>query len=172
MRGLLRMGAWKRQSSFPWSIAVHIHFYITSIIGSEDLIMAKDSKKLSGFVKKLLTAAGIISLLLGVIGIVVPLLPTTPFLLLSAACFVRGSDRLYQWLMEHKLFGRYIRNFREHKAIPLKTKILAVSLLWVTILYSILFVVNSVYVRILLATLAIAVTFHILHFKTLKDDIE
>jgi len=70
------------------------------------------------------------------------------------------------------LFGRYIRNFREHKAIPLKTKILAVSLLWVTILYSILFVVNSVYARILLATLAIAVTFHILHFKTLKDDTE
>lgn len=122
--------------------------------------------------KKLLTAAGIISLLLGVIGIVVPLLPATPFLLLSAACFVRGSDRLYQWLMEHKLFGRYIRNFREHKAIPLKTKILAVSLLWVTILYSILFVVNSVYARILLATLAIAVTLHILHFKTLKDDTE
>jgi len=70
------------------------------------------------------------------------------------------------------LFGRYIRNFREHKAIPLKTKILAVSLLWVTILYSILFVVNSVYARILLATLAIAVTLHILHFKTLKDDTE
>jgi len=134
--------------------------------------MAKDTKQLSGLVKKLLTAAGIISLLLGIIGIVVPLLPTTPFLLLSATCFIRGSDRLYQWLMEHKLFGRYIRNYREHKAIPLKTKILAISLLWVTILYSIFFMVNSIYVRLLLATLAIAVTFHILHFKTLEDDME
>ena len=120
--------------------------------------------------KKLLVIIGLIALLLGIVGIVVPLLPTTPFLLLAAACFLKGSDRIYQWLMNHKLFGPYIRNFREHKAIPLTTKIFAVSLLWITILISIIFVVQSIWLRILLAAIAIAVSMHILHFKTLKQD--
>ena len=129
--------------------------------------MGKNSKELSTFVKKLLVVIGFASLFLGIIGIAVPLLPTTPFLLLSAACFLRGSDRLYQWLMNNRLFGSYIRNYQEHKAIPLKAKILAISLLWITILYSIIFILESVYIRILLVAIAVAVTLHILHYKTL-----
>jgi uncharacterized membrane protein YbaN (DUF454 family) len=129
--------------------------------------MEKESKELSAFVKKLLVIIGFVSLILGIIGIVVPLLPTTPFLLLSAGCFIRGSDRLYQWLMNSKLFGSYIRNYREHNAIPLRTKILAIGLLWITILYSTIFIVESIYIRILLAAIAVAVTIHISHFKTL-----
>ena len=129
--------------------------------------MGKKSKELSTFVKKLLVVIGFASLFLGIIGIAVPLLPTTPFLLLSAACFLRGSDRLYQWLMNNRLFGSYIRNYQEHKAIPLKAKILAISLLWITILNSIIFILESVYIRILLVAIAVAVTLHILHFKTL-----
>jgi len=77
---------------------------------------------------------------------------------------------VYQWLMNHKLFGEYIRNFREHKAIPLRTKIFAISLLWITILFSIFYVVESIYLRLLLAAIAIAVTAHILNFKTLKQN--
>jgi len=119
--------------------------------------------------KKFLVVLGFLSLAIGIFGIVIPLLPTTPFLLLSAACFLKGSDRMYRWLMNHKLFGEYIRNFREKKAIPLRTKILAVSLLWITILFSIFFMVESIYLRIMLAAIAIAVTVHILHFKTLKS---
>ena len=129
--------------------------------------MGKKSKELSAFVKKILVLIGFASLFLGIIGIAVPLLPTTPFLLLSAACFLRGSDRLYQWLMNNRLFGSYIRNYQEHKAIPLKAKILAISLLWITILYSIIFILESVYIRILVVAIAVAVTLHILHFKTL-----
>ncbi len=129
--------------------------------------MGKNSKELSTFIKKLLVVIGFASLFLGIIGIAVPLLPTTPFLLLSAACFLRGSDRLYQWLMNNRLFGSYIRNYQEHKAIPLKAKILAICLLWITILYSIIFILESVYIRILLVAIAVAVTLHILHFKTL-----
>ena len=132
--------------------------------------MGKNSKELSTFVKKLLVVIGFASLFLGIIGIAVPLLPTTPFLLLSAACFLRGSDRLYQWLMNNRLFGSYIRNYQEHKAIPLKTKILAISLLWITILYSMLFILESVYIRILLVAIAVAVTLHILHYKTLDKN--
>ena len=124
----------------------------------------------SKFKKLVLIAIGIIALILAIIGIIIPLLPTTPFLLLSAACFLKGSDRMYQWLINHKHFGNYIRNFREHRAIPLKTKVVAVSLLWVTILFSISFIVQPAYLRILLAAIAIAVTVHILHFKTLKPN--
>lgn len=124
----------------------------------------------SKFKKLVLIAIGIIALILAIIGIIIPLLPTTPFLLLSAACFLKGSDRMYQWLIKHKHFGNYIRNFREHKAIPLKTKVVAVSLLWVTILFSIIFIVQGTYLRILLAAIAIAVSVHILQFKTLNPN--
>lgn len=116
----------------------------------------------------LLIIAGSISLALGIIGILVPILPTTPFLLISAACYVRSSERLYVWLIHHKWFGSIIRNYREHKAIPLGTKIFAISMLWVTILYSSLMVVNQMWLKVVLILIALAVSAHILHFKTLK----
>lgn len=134
--------------------------------------MPENHKELSSGIKILLITAGFVSLILGLIGIIVPLLPTTPFLLLSAACFFRGSDRLYNWLINHKTLGRYIRNFREHKAISLNTKIVSISFLWITMLFSIIFVVNSNYIRLLLAIILITVTAHILHFKTQKNNID
>lgn len=111
---------------------------------------------------------GSISLALGVLGIFLPLLPTTPFLLLTAALYCKGSPRLYNWLINHKYFGAYIRNFREHKAIPLRAKILSVTLLWGTILYCAFFVVDLLWVKIMLLGIAIGVSIHILSFKTLK----
>ena len=72
-----------------------------------------------------------------------PLLPTTPFLLLAAALWVRSSPRLYVWLLSHRRLGPYIRNFRENRAIPLRAKILSVTLLWATLLYCIFFVVEE-----------------------------
>ena len=118
--------------------------------------------------KYLLIAAGFLFLGLGVACIVLPILPTTPFLLLSAACFMRGSERLYAWLMNHKMLGETIRNFREHKAIPLSTKISSVGLLWITILISIIFVMDTLALRLLLAAIAVGVTVHILHYRTLE----
>jgi len=82
----------------------------------------------------LFIALGFISLALAVVGVFIPLLPTTPFLLLSAGLFFRGSQKLYHWLTAHKIFGEYIRNFREHKAILLSTKIFAVATLWTVML--------------------------------------
>jgi len=120
--------------------------------------------------KILLIISGIISLVLGIIGILVPILPTTPFLLISAACFVRSSEKHYQWLIQHKWFGATIRNYREHKAIPLSTKIFSVSVLWTTILYSSLLVVDRLWLRIVLVLIAAAISAHILHFRTLKKD--
>lgn len=118
--------------------------------------------------KVLYIILGSISLVLGVVGIFLPLLPTTPFLLLTAALYFRSSPRLYEWLLNHKYMGPYIRNFRENKAIPLRAKIVSVSLLWLTIGYCILFVVPLWWVKLLLFGIAAGVTWHILSFKTLR----
>ena len=118
-----------------------------------------------------LVVIGAISFVLGVVGIFLPMLPTTPFLLLSAAAWVKASPQLYEWLLRHKVFGEYIRNYREHRAIPLRVKITSVSLVWLTIGYCILRVVNEWWwAQLLMALLAAAISWHILSFKTLKKN--
>jgi uncharacterized membrane protein YbaN (DUF454 family) len=114
--------------------------------------------------------AGSVSLALGIIGIFVPLLPTTPFLLLAAAAYGKGSARLYNRLLNQKYVGPYIRRFRENKAIPLRAKIYAVTLLWATIGYCIIFPDLPLWVRIMLGCIAAGVTRHILSFKTLRKE--
>ncbi|MBR3884166.1 MAG: YbaN family protein [Bacteroidaceae bacterium] len=111
---------------------------------------------------------GTISLMLGIIGIFLPILPTTPFLLLSAALYFRGSTRLYDWLLGHPHLGPYIKNFREHRAIPLRVKILSVSMVWITLLNCAIFVAEEWWLRLFFVLLAVAITVHILHYKTLK----
>lgn len=120
--------------------------------------------------KYLWVSLGILSLGLGIIGVFIPLLPTTPFLLLTAGFFFKGSEKLYRWLLNHKLLGSYIRNYREHKAIPLTTKILAVVTLWAAILYSMIFVTENPYLCIILLAIAAGVSIHILHYKTLEKE--
>ena len=117
----------------------------------------------------ILIIVGAISLVLGVLGIFLPMLPTTPFLLLSAAAWVKASPSLYDWLLNHKVLGEYIRNFREHRAIPLRVKIISVSLVWLTISYCIFAVVDEWWwAQVLMFLLATAISWHILSFKTLK----
>jgi len=119
--------------------------------------------------KFLFTTIGIISLMLGILGIFLPVLPTTPFLLLSAALFARGSARLHHWLLNHKVLGEYIRSFVEEKAIPLKVKIYSISLLWIVMLATIFTAVNDrLWLQILLVAISIGVTIHISAFKTKK----
>ena len=118
--------------------------------------------------KFFLSALGLLSLVLGVMGIFLPVLPTTPFLLLSAALFFRSSPRLYDWLLSHPRLGEYIKNFREHKAIPLRVKIVSVSLVWITLLYCAVCVAQEWWFRLFFLILAIGITLHILHYKTLK----
>lgn len=120
-------------------------------------------------VKIILTILGITSLGLGIAGIFLPLLPTTPLLLLAAWCFVRSSQRLYDWLLNHPCLGEYIRNFREYRAIPLRVKIVSVTLVWLTLGYCIVAVVDEWWwAQIGLLLLAVAITWHILSYATLK----
>ena len=117
-----------------------------------------------------LIIAGCLSLALGVIGIFIPLLPTTPFLLLASYLFLKSSVRLRYWLINHKYLGSYIQNFQIHKAIPLKVKITSVILLWITILTSAFLFVDKTWLRLILIGIAIAVSLHILSYKTLKKE--
>lgn len=118
---------------------------------------------------KFLIFIGSLSLFLGLLGIALPLLPTTPFLLLSATCYFHGSDKLYHWLMAHPTLGPYIHSFREEKAIPLRVKVVSVTMVWVTLLYCIFFVVNSLWLKLLLLFLAIAISWHILSYATRRQ---
>jgi uncharacterized protein len=120
------------------------------------------------FIKRLfLVIVGLLSLGLAIIGIFLPLIPTTPLLLLAAACFIRSSDRLYNWLITNKYLGPYIKNYREGNGIPLTAKIIGVSLLWVSMLFTILFVVPLMAIKVLLAGIAAYFTWFILKQKTL-----
>ena len=119
--------------------------------------------------KTWLAALGGLCLVLGVVGIFVPLLPTTPFLLLAAALWMRSSPRLHDWLLSHGRLGGYIRDFREKRAIPLHAKILSVALLWGSIGWCVAAVVDRWWwAQAALLAVAVGVTWHILSFATLR----
>jgi uncharacterized protein len=125
-------------------------------------------RELSPFKRHLFVFLGMGSLLLGMAGIPLPLLPTTPFLLLSAWLFARSSKRFYLWLINHKYFGSYIRNYREKGGVTKKVKIVSVSMLWITIIASAIYAVTFWWVRIILFLIAIGVSIHILSLKTIR----
>jgi uncharacterized membrane protein YbaN (DUF454 family) len=120
--------------------------------------------------RALLVSAGVVCVGFGTVGVFVPLLPTTPFLLLAAACFIRSSDRLYLWLIHHRWFGSYIRNYREHRAITLGAKIVSLTLLWGAIGFSAVYVVRAWWLRVLLGVVAVGVTIHLLRLRTLTRE--
>jgi len=106
---------------------------------------------------------------LAVLGVFLPLLPTTPFLLLAAACYVRSSKRFSNWLLSNRFFGKVIKNYLERKGVPLKLKALSISLLWITIGCSVAFAVHTLAIRVILIIIAIGVTVHILSIRTLRQ---
>ena len=86
---------------------------------------------------------------LGAIGAVVPGMPTTVFLVLAAACFIRSSQRLYDWLISNKTFGPYLKNYREGKGIPLRAKVLALSLIVVFVSFAVFYAIQATQIKIL-----------------------
>lgn len=113
----------------------------------------------------LLFACGCLSVVLGVIGIFLPVLPTTPFLLLAAACFARSSKRFYLWLVMHPKLGPWVRDYLDGQGLPLKGKIWALALMWASISLS-MWIVPLFWVRIFMLISAISVTVYILKQKT------
>jgi uncharacterized membrane protein YbaN (DUF454 family) len=110
---------------------------------------------------RLFIAAGSISLGVGIVGIVVPLLPTTPFLLLAAYCYSRGSKRLHNKLLSNRFIGSYLRNYLEGRAMSLKAKIWSISILWIVIGCTAAFVIDSLIIRIVLLAVGSGVTVHV-----------
>lgn len=114
----------------------------------------------------ILIVLGTFFIVLGSIGIFIPLLPTTPFLLLAAACYAKGSNEFYRKLIQSRVLGEYIRNYREGGGVPLSSKIYALSLLWISIGSSIILIAERLIIRVVLLLIAAAVSIHIISIKT------
>lgn len=100
---------------------------------------------------------GWLSVSLGVLGIFLPLLPTTPFMLLAAGCFARSSERFYCWITSHPKYGPMIADYLAGKGLPMRAKYLAVSLLWLSILFGVYWV-DFVWAKLAMLLTAVAVT--------------
>ena len=121
-------------------------------------------------VRGILVVSGVVSVTVGLVGIFVPLLPTTVFLLIGAACFARSSDRLHAWLVGHRWFGPLIHGYREHRAMPRRTKLVSIAMLWLTIGYAIVTAADTPAPRIAMAAVAVGVTAHLLRLRTLTPE--
>ena len=118
--------------------------------------------------RKLLILLGSVCVGLGILGIFLPVLPTTPFLLVALGCYARSSQRLETWLLNHRLFGKYLRAFKVSRAIPLKAKIVSIILIWAAITSSALLFVPYLGAKIAMFGLAAGMSYYILSFPTLK----
>lgn len=117
--------------------------------------------------KSILALLGLISLGLGIVGAFLPLLPTVPFVLLSAFLFARSSDRLHNWLITHKIFGQLIRDYHEERGITIQGKVAAISMMWISNIISIVFIINNIlWLQILMSIITLSVTIYILQYKT------
>lgn len=123
---------------------------------------------MKGLIRALLIVLGTLCVVLGVLGIFLPVLPTTPFLLLAAICYARSSERFYHWLMTNRWCGEYIRNYREGRGVPLKQKMLTIFLLWLTIGSTAWLAISQWWVRWILLGIAVGVTIHLVKIKTYK----
>ncbi|ROL88403.1 YbaN family protein [Pseudomonas protegens] len=129
--------------------------------------MAKPIGQRPLVLRYVLLAIGWLSVALGVLGIFLPVLPTTPFLLLAAACFARSSPRFYQWLVQHPRLGPWIRDYLDGNGISLKGKVYAIGLMWLSIGLS-CYLVPLPWARGFMLTSAVLVSIYILRQKTLR----
>src|SRR4030095_14461973 len=115
-----------------------------------------------------LTIVGLLSLMAGIVGIFVPIWPTTCFLLLSTACFSRSSDRLYRWMNTNSWFGGHVRQYRETGSVDSRVRILSLVSLWLSLLLSIALVKSSVWLLVVLLAIGVAVSVHLLRLPVQK----
>jgi uncharacterized membrane protein YbaN (DUF454 family) len=119
----------------------------------------------SPFARAFLLLMGIIALVLGVIGIFIPLLPTTPFLLLASYSFARSNKRFNDWLLTNRFFGKHLRGYLNSKTVKREIKWITIGILWVTILISIFVIHTPLFVKLFLIVVAIGVTIHLYTLK-------
>jgi len=136
---------------------------------SEESLRAEVQLSPARVVRWFFVVAGWLSLALGLVGLFLPIVPTTPFLLLTAFCFARGSERFYIWLLTNKYFGSYIRAWRNNEGIPIQIKVYALLLLWYVLAMSAIFVVPLWQVRVLFFLVGAGVTIYIVRLPTRRS---
>jgi len=121
--------------------------------------------------KMLLMILGTLCLILGTIGVFLPVLPTTPFLLVSLWAYMRSSEKLYNFILTNKYLKPYVEDYVSGNGIPRHAKIKAIALIWLTIGISVLFVVDKLFVRVMLLVTASLVSLYIGTHKEPKDKV-
>ena len=128
----------------------------------------QNSAEYRTFYRYLYLISGFLLVVIGVIGIFLPILPTTIFLILASACFAKSSPQANEWLRNHKILGAYIKNYQDKSGLTIKAKVFNVALLWIMILSSAYFFTEELFIKLLLLAIAIGVTIHLLMVKTKK----
>lgn len=134
-------------------------------------VQAGIAKKIAGmdpFRRWILIAAGTLSLAIGVIALLLPVVPTTPFLLAAAACYIRSSHRFYSWLINHRWLGPPVRAYREEKGMTLRNKIMTIATFWIANLVTALFIAKVWWLKIPLFAFALFMTWHVARLKTIR----
>ena len=121
---------------------------------------AKETK--NPIAKILWILLGSFFVMIGAIGAVVPGLPTTLFLILAAACYIRSSQRLYDWLITNKTFGPYLKDYREGKGMPKNAKILAVSMIVIFVGYAVVFALEGLTLKVFVGLFGLVGIFYII----------
>jgi uncharacterized membrane protein YbaN (DUF454 family) len=122
----------------------------------------------SGLLRILLIAGGTLCVVLGVIGIFLPIMPTTVFLLMAAACYARSSERFYQKLVTNRWLGSYILNHREGRGMRRRDKIVTLVLLWIGIGATMIWTVTALWLHAVLLAIAIGVTIHVVRLPAFR----
>lgn len=110
--------------------------------------------------------SGFLLVAIGVIGIFLPVLPTTIFLILASACFVKSSPKANEWLRNHKVLGMYVKNYQDKSGLTIRAKVINITFLWAMILLSAFCLTDESYIKIILILIAAGVTIHLLMIKT------
>ena len=128
----------------------------------------KISVAISPVLKYFYLFSGFILVAIGVVGIFLPLLPTTIFLILASICFLKSSPKANEWLRNHKVLGGYIDNYQNKTGLTSNAKIANIITIWISISLSVFLLTEELYIRILLLAIAIGVTIHLVMIKTKK----
>ncbi len=138
----------------------------TGVKAGAEMVPQKGATMTAKLLRRLYSGLGLFFVGLAVLGVVLPVLPTTPFLLVALWLFTKSSARLRRWLLTNRMFGKYLSDYKSGRGIPLKSKIYILALLWGTITYSALWAVDVLWVKIMLFAVAGGVTVHIMHIRT------
>lgn len=124
----------------------------------------------SGLSRFLWLILGLLFVAIGLIGVVVPGLPTTPLMILAAACFAKSSQRFYDWVITNKMFGHHVKNYREGRGIPARSKRAIIPVLWIFVLFAVFVGIPGglFYAKIAIMILAVIGTAFILRIPNLE----